>query len=215
VNTLVKTFLKGLLAFLPIFLTVYTVYKFGGWLNGVSDAALLWLAPGLPRLPGLGIVIGVVAIFVLGVVVSSRLTSWIYNLVESPLRHLPVVKDLYAALKQLITLLGPAEKDAPGQVVRLKHPDYPLSLVGLVMRSEAETPASGIVGDGLVAVYLPLSYQIGGYTVFVPRAWLTPVEMTVEAAMRSALTGWMKNDPSAMAVKSSTHAGTAGADRPA
>ncbi|MEQ8659376.1 MAG: hypothetical protein RLW62_01025, partial [Gammaproteobacteria bacterium] len=89
-KTLVNTFLKGLLAFLPIFLTAYAVYAFDEWLNRISNAAIQWFVPSLPDVPGLGIVIGVMAICALGVVVTSRVTRWIYTVVETPLRHLPV-----------------------------------------------------------------------------------------------------------------------------
>ena len=44
-----------------------------------------------------------------------------------------------------------------------------------------------------VAVYLPMGYMIGGYTVFVPRSWVTPVDMSVEEAMRSSLIAWMSS----------------------
>jgi uncharacterized membrane protein len=36
-----------------------------------------------------------------------------------------------------------------------------------------------------------MGYMIGGYTLFVPRSWITPIEMSVEEAMRSALIAWM------------------------
>jgi len=42
-----------------------------------------------------------------------------------------------------------------------------------------------------VAVYLPMGYMIGGYTVFVPRDWINPIQMSVEEAMRSSLIAWM------------------------
>jgi uncharacterized membrane protein len=42
-----------------------------------------------------------------------------------------------------------------------------------------------------VAVYLPMGYMIGGYTVFVPRDWIQPINMSVEEAMRSTLFAWM------------------------
>lgn len=39
-----------------------------------------------------------------------------------------------------------------------------------------------------VAVYLPMSYQVGGYTVVVPRTRSTPVNMARDEAMRFVLT---------------------------
>ena len=91
--TLVKTFLNGLLAFLPIFVTVYAIYYFGLWLDRFSSELVHAVAPELPYVPGFGIVVGVGSILILGVLVSSGLTRWIYNLIEIPLKHLPVVKE--------------------------------------------------------------------------------------------------------------------------
>jgi uncharacterized membrane protein len=42
-----------------------------------------------------------------------------------------------------------------------------------------------------VAVYFPMSYQIGGYTLMVPRERLQPLDLPVETAMRVVLTGGM------------------------
>ena len=183
-NALMRTFFQGLFAFLPVFLTVYAVYAFGDWLDRVTGALLDRVAPGAAGIPGLGIVIGVGAVFLLGVLVSSRLTRWIYGVIELPLKHLPVVRDLYSALKQLTTLLAPAKGEEIGQVVRIDLPDWPLASVGILSRDDA----------AVVGVYLPMSYQIGGYTIFVPRAWLTPLDLSVEAAMRGVLTGWIPED---------------------
>jgi uncharacterized membrane protein len=38
-------------------------------------------------------------------------------------------------------------------------------------------------------VYLPMSYMVGGYTVFVPRDQIEPTGLSVEAGMRIALMG--------------------------
>ena len=193
-RTLFNVFLTGLLAVLPVFLTIYCTYYFANWLNTVSNRAMQWFAPDLPNVPGLGIVIAVLAIFVIGVLVSSRLTRWIYKLIESPLRNFPVIKDLYSALKQLTVLLTPQDKSAEGKVVRVKHPALAVHMVGLMMRSDVRGLDTVIAADGMVAVYFPMSYQIGGYTAFVPRDWVSVVDMPVEEAMRNALTGWMKDD---------------------
>ena len=40
-------------------------------------------------------------------------------------------------------------------------------------------------------MYLPMSYQIGGYTVFVPRNAVEPVGMSMNDAMRFAITAGM------------------------
>ncbi len=42
-----------------------------------------------------------------------------------------------------------------------------------------------------MAVYLPMGYMIGGYTVFVPRDWVQPIDVSVEEAMRASMFAWM------------------------
>jgi uncharacterized membrane protein len=194
-NTLANTFLKGLLTFLPMIVTAWLVYAVGTWLNRVTWQFVHWLAPGLPSLPGLGIGLAVLAIFALGVLVSSRLTRWLYYVLETPLRHLPAVRELYAALQQLTALLAPGDQHAAGQAVVIRHPDLALSLVGFQTRTDAECLVGAVQDPDTVAVYLPMSYQIGGYTVFVPRAWVTPLALNVETAMRNTLTGWVQREP--------------------
>ncbi len=39
-----------------------------------------------------------------------------------------------------------------------------------------------------VAVYLPLSYQLGGYTVYLSKDRVKVIDMSVEDAMRRVLT---------------------------
>jgi len=190
-QVIISTFLRGLLAFLPIFITIYAVYHIGIWLNRVCNEFLALIAPDLGDIPGLGIAIGVAAIFLFGLVVSSRLTRWVYRLVETPLRHLPVIKELYIALKQLTNFLSSDEKGAASQVVSVHHPDRDFALIGLLMREETGSIGFQEHHQDRVAVYLPMSYQIGGFTVFVPRQWVRNVDLPVEVALRETLTGWM------------------------
>src|SRR5437870_4337135 len=60
-------------------------------------------------------------------------------------------------------------------------------LIGFVTQEHANTLGIG-GGDDLVAVYLPMSYQIGGYTIYLPRSRVVETDLTVEQAMRIALT---------------------------
>jgi len=106
------------------------------------------------------------------------------------------VKSIYSSLKNFADYFAPHEKDAQ-QVVLLRMPGGELSTVGLVTRQSMQGLARGLNElEDHVAVYLPMGYMIGGYTVFVPRSWTTPIDMTVEEAMRSALIAFMSSSRS-------------------
>jgi uncharacterized membrane protein len=79
-------------------------------------------------------------------------------------------------------------------VVALKAPGQELELVGLVTRQQLDDLPAGFTPGDRVAVYLPMGYMIGGYTVFVPRTWVRPIDMPVEEAMRASLFAWMGNN---------------------
>jgi len=66
-------------------------------------------------------------------------------------------------------------------------------MIGLLTRERLDGLPEGTEQAGKVVVYLPMSYQIGGYTLFVPRAWVEPLNIGVEEAMRETLTGWLEH----------------------
>jgi uncharacterized membrane protein len=75
--------------------------------------------------------------------------------------------------------------------VSVDHPEFDAAMIGILMRDSVSELGFGFHDDDRVAVYLPMSYQIGGFTVFVPRAWVRSINMPVEKALRETLTGWM------------------------
>lgn len=67
----------------------------------------------------------------------------------------------------------------------------PMRLLGLVTREAFDDLPKGIGDEHSVAVYLPMSYQLGGFTVIVRRAQIEPVAMSTEDALRFAITAGM------------------------
>ena len=183
-------FFRGLIAFLPVALTVYVLILFVTWTER-SAMALIRPITGDFYLPGLGIALGALLIVALGVLISLPIASRLLSWVELPFTNLPVVKSIYSSLKNFADYFAPHEQDAQ-QVVLLKMPGNELGIIGLVTRQSMKGLPRGI-GDleDQVAVYLPMGYMIGGYTVFVPRSWTVPVNMSVEEAMRMALIAFM------------------------
>ncbi len=186
-------FFRGLIAFLPVAITVYVLILFVTWTER-SAMALIRPVTGDFYLPGLGIALGAALIVALGFLISLPATARLLSWVELPFTNLPVVKSIYSSLKNFADYFAPHEQDAQ-QVVLLKMPGNELSIVGLVTRQSMKGLPKGIGElDDQVAVYLPMGYMIGGYTVFVPRSWTVPVDMSVEEAMRMALIAFMSSN---------------------
>ncbi len=187
---LYKYFFRGLITILPVALTLYVLYIFLAW----TETLALWvLRPliGSFYLPGMGLVFGILCILAIGVLVSQPRVRRLLSIAELPLTNLPVVKSIYSSLKSFADYFSPGGQSDTQQVVVLRMPGHGLEIVGLVTRrSFADLPAGFLPGER-VAVYLPMGYMIGGYTVFVPLEWVQPIAMSVEEAMRSSLIAWM------------------------
>jgi len=198
---LYKYFLRGLITVLPVALTIYLLFLFLSW----TEAAALWvLRPviGTFYVPGLGLVLGVAIILAIGFLVSQRKVRRTLAFIEFPFTNLPVVKSIYSSVKSFADFFSGSGTQAGQQVVLLRMPDSSLEMVGLVTRRNFDDLPAGFLPGERVAVYLPMGYNIGGYTVFVPADWVTPIEMSVEEAMRSSLIGWMARGNGAAPAKS-------------
>ena len=191
VRSLGATFVKGLAAVLPIVVTLYLLY----WLAGVAEAVLGGiLGKILPfYFPGLGIIFGVVGIFMVGVMLNAWVVRKLFDWGESLMHRIPLVKIMYGAVQDLMQFFtsGSAGRGRQVVMVTVSLGDVQARLVGMVTREDFESLPPGVGGPDEIAVYLPMSYQVGGYTVMVPRESVQPVDMSIDQAMRFAVTAGM------------------------
>jgi len=180
--------LRGLVVVLPIGLTVWLLWWLGSSAESLLRQPILLLLPEQYYVPGMGIVAGLALLLAAGTMVNALIVREVLASWEAFLDRIPVVKTIYGAFRDFTKLLPAGGKRSDlKRVVLASFGDA--RIVGFVTRDDASE--LGIVprSDDLVAVYFPMSYQIGGYTALLPRARIVPLDMSVEAAMRLVLTG--------------------------
>lgn len=182
--------LTGLLAILPLGLTIYVVYWFGVTTESLLSDLLRFVLPEALYWPGMGLIAGILVLFLLGLLVNAYLVRRLLQWGEEQLLRVPVVKTVYAAIRDLTGLMKVGGSNTELQRVVMVELGG-ARLLGFVTQENAQL-AGITASDSLVAVYLPMSYQIGGYTVYVPRERIEPTELSVEAAMRIVLTGGLQ-----------------------
>ena len=194
-RTISGTFLQGLIVFLPIAITVAILY----WLAAITEDLLGTLVklfiPDERYVKGLGMLIGIVLIFASGLMMKMWVTRRLLARADALMDRIPVVKSIYGSIRDLAAFFSKNGTRGRFQhVVTVSIADN-MRLVGFVTRENA-TELLGASGaqEEIVAVYLPMSYQIGGYTIFVPRSAIERMEMSVEDAMRFVLTAGMSSN---------------------
>ena len=144
--------------------------------------------------PGMGLISGLVLIALIGLLSHVLIFQKLFNLGEAILRRLPLVKSIYTAIKDFIGYLNPDKDSEMGKVVMVQLPGQSFQLIGFVTREQFDDLPFTPTAEDPVAVYMPMSYQIGGYTAFLPRSCLTPVDIPFEQAMKLVLTGSVTQD---------------------
>jgi uncharacterized membrane protein len=182
--------LKGLVTILPIGLTVYFVYWLGVTTEGLLSKPIRFALGEANYYPGMGLVTGFVLLFLVGLAVNAFLVRRLLGMGEELLLRVPVVKTVYSAIRDMTRLVNTDQKK--GELDRVVTLDFGFGrLIGFVTQEHANTLGIG-GGEDLVAVYLPMSYQIGGYTIYISRSRVTETDLTVEQAMRIVLTGGVR-----------------------
>lgn len=179
-------FLRGLSIVLPLALTAYALW----WLVSSLERVFHWLwlrvLPAEWYFSGLGILLGVGAIVMVGALASAWLGRVLFDALEELLLRVPLVKTVYASVRDLISFAS-GKKTGMGRVV-VAEVSAGVRMIGLVTKEDARRLTALADDAGNVAVYLPMAYNLGGYLVMLPRDRLTPLDMKVEDALRLAIT---------------------------
>jgi len=189
-----RIFLTGILTILPILATIYLVVWLFTAVERFLGKQLLFLMPDEYYRAGMGLCAALVLIFLIGLLMRAWLFRQLIKLGESLLLKIPLIKVVYRALKDLFGLFSDDKNSESLQVVSVQLPGTDMRLLGFLTRSDFSDMPKGVGNEDDVAVYLPMSYQVGGYMVMIPRNRVTPVPMSREEAMRFVLTAGLKTE---------------------
>lgn len=180
-----RTFFTGLVVVIPILITAFALY----WLFRVLDG---FLSPFIHQLagreiPGLGILIEIVIIFLVGVVATNVLGSRILNWFQTLLMRTPVVKNIYPTIKQLVEAFHPSSSSSFKKVVLVEYPKMGTFAVGFL------TSEVALKGDPenqrLYSVYLPTNNLYLGNVALFKEEDLIVTDFTVEEGLKIVLSG--------------------------
>lgn len=187
-KAITKIFLTGLATVLPILATFYLIYWLTVTIESAFGGMLKLVLTERYYIPGLGIGMGIIAIFIVGLLMRSWFAQILFALWEGFLLRLPVIKSIYSTLQDFFSFFTRSDQQQAQQVVSVKIAGSNLRLIGFVTRSDLSELPEGLGSHDEIAVYLPMSYQMGGYTVLIPRQDVEPIDVSMEDAMRFAIT---------------------------
>ena len=196
-------FLTGLIIVGPVTLTIYIIW----WVINVTDA---WLKPFVPSaylpdtylpfsVPGIGLLFGIVFLTLIGALTANLLGRSLISFGEMALDRMPIVRNVYRALKQffesLVSATASGNQQAGFQKVGLI--EFPSKGLWSIVFVTGETRGEiGVVKPGgeedLVTVFMPTGIvPPTGFICFVPRRDVTFLKMGVEDAAKIVISAGM------------------------
>jgi len=176
---LVDYFIKGLLIFVPMALTVFLIV----WAFTSLDAGFGALF-GIES-HGVGLLLTVALIVVIGFIASNFLGRRLFALIEKVFTGLPLIKLLYSAVKDMIEAFAGEKKSFDKPVIAMIAPGGAAKVVGFVTQESLENLG---LSDH-VAVYVPQSYNFAGNVLLFPKEAVKPLSIESSQAMAFIVSG--------------------------
>jgi uncharacterized membrane protein len=179
-------FIAGILVTGPTALTVYLIWLFVTFID--HSVGALMPAQYNPQtylhVPGIGLVIVVVGLTLIGGLTAGVLGRVYIRATDRILARMPVVRGIYAAVKQIFETVLAKQSNSFREVVLVEWPRPGMWTIAFVTAAvEGEIKAK--TSDDTIAVYVPTTPNpTSGYLMFVPRKNMVALDMAVEDAIK-------------------------------
>jgi uncharacterized membrane protein len=186
-------FLAGVLVTAPVAITFYIVWLIVSFV----DVRVSGLIPArynpetyLPfGIPGLGLLIAVIALILIGALTAGYVGRIVVRLSDAALARMPVVRSIYGATKQIFETVLAQKSTAFRQVCLVEYPRHGVWTLGFITGTtvgEVQERTS----DEVVNIFLPTTPNpTSGFLLFVPRQDIILLEMSIEEGIKMVISG--------------------------
>ena len=173
-----NTFLKGFFIILPIGLTVWIIAKaieigdsfLGEYITELSDIDI----------PGLGLIVAIILVFIIGLLVTGIVGRRINKIVEALFSRVPLVKSIYKPIKDIVDNFGTDKNDNFKQVVLVNYPNEHTKSIGFVTKKNV-----GFKEDFYSAVFIPTTPNpTNGFLVYFKSSDMEELDIPVNEALK-------------------------------
>lgn len=177
--------LRGLLALIPIalsFIAVYLIFTI------IDQRVVRWADRYIGySIPGLGLLLVLVFLFILGFVTSNVLGKQLLGLLENIINRIPIIKTTYQVGKQLAMTLSLPERQVFQQAVLVEFFNPGLWVIGFVTGTVVDRNKKD---ETLLKIFIPKTPNpTTGFFVMVKESQTRDPGWSVEEAMKAVISG--------------------------
>ena len=185
-----NSFLTGIVIATPLGVTFYLIVSFVGFVDNVVKPLIPVrynpenYLPGDFTIPGLGVLIAVIILTALGALAANFFGRTIISIGERLVSSVPLVRNVYGALKQLMETVFSGQSNSFKEVVLIEYPMKGLYVVAFVSAGGNKTLREKI-SDDVLGLFVPTTPNpTSGFLLYTSRANTIPIDMSVEEAAK-------------------------------
>lgn len=184
-------FFAGMVIALPIAVT-FLILQF---LINEIDKRVVPLLPAVVKpetyvdyaVPGFGVVVLILALTLLGAIATNLIGRSIIAASDRVLNRIPVARNIYSALRQLVDVFASNNTDQFDSVVLVEYPKRGTWCIGFVS-TQAKGEISARLGGSFIAVFVPTTPNpTSGFLIYVPSVEVIRLDMSVEEGAKMIL----------------------------
>jgi uncharacterized membrane protein len=183
-------FIAGLLVWLPL-LATFVVLRF---LIDLMDISLSLIPSAYQpeqllgtHVPGIGLLLSLIVLFVTGIVVTNFLGRRLFNLGEAMLSRIPLVRSIYYAVKQVLETIFSTGSQSFRQVLLVEYPRKGMWSLAFQTGGHNEHLEEHI-GKDLVTIFIPTTPNpTSGFLMMLPRSDTILLDMSVDEAIKMVI----------------------------
>ena len=172
----------GLATLLPLYFTFIVVKFLFISLEETSEPLLKKLGF---NIPGLGIILTIILIYILGLLVTNFLGKKIFRLGEKVVKKVPVVNIIYSTLKQITDTFTKGSKDTFKGAIYIQYPRRGLWTMAFISGESISKE-----GIAYYHVFVPTTPNpTSGFFLLVPQSDSVKTGMSVEEGLKTIISG--------------------------
>ena len=190
-----KHLITGLLVWMPLAITIWVLL----WVLGLMDGLFSWMLSlsqavlpeamregieTLRRVPGLGVVVLLLVLWLTGLFVANMFGQWFLHRWDRLLHKIPIVKSIYSSVKQVSDTLFSSSGNAFREAVMVQYPRAGSWTIAFVTGTPSGEVAAHLASPH-VSVYVPTTPNpTSGFFLMMPRTEVVPLKMSVDEALK-------------------------------
>lgn len=191
--------IAGILVTAPISITIYLTWAFLSFIDSRVTKLLpsTWYYDfyGITAVPGLGLIIALSFFMVVGWLATNFLGRFFIRMAEYVVDRMPIIRTIYAAIKQIFETIMASKSQAFREVVMLEYPRKGVYSIGFVT-GYSEGEVQRVTKAETINVFVPTTPNpTSGYLLFVPKVELIYLDMTVEEGVKLVISGGIITPP--------------------